>query len=335
MALIEKEYLASYDLSADFFEELGVNVIDIVPLRKVFILKTTEGNKILKKMNCDTKRIEFINWCINKLNNENIIKFKVFEDKRCYKKWHESNYVLMDVINGREVNFSNEIEYEMAVSLIADIHTEGMKILDSNIINKKEESLIDKYNNKIDSIKSIKNWVSKYVYKNEFDKAFLDNVDKFIVDIEEAINILSCSNYIADREYNKQLTICHNDLIEHNFLIDNGKMSLIDFDYVTIDLRSTDIADIIVKGIKNSYFEYTKAKKAIDVYNSKNRLDSSEYEYIYAMIKYPRDFVSIIENYYYKGKRWEYQTFINRLNNKLELDKFRLEFLDEYKKEYM
>ena len=77
MATIEKEYLTSYDLSADFFRELGVNVIDIVPLRKVFVLKTTEGNKILKKMNCDVDRINFINWCINSQDNKNIIKFKI------------------------------------------------------------------------------------------------------------------------------------------------------------------------------------------------------------------------------------------------------------------
>lgn len=335
MATLEKEYLTSYDLSADFFRKLGINVIDIVPLRKVFVLKTTKGNKILKKMNCDVDRINFINWCVNSLDNKNIIKFKVFDDKKCYKKWKGNNYVLMDVINGREANFSNEVEYEMAISLIADIHEKGEKILDLSIKNRKEDSLIDKYKKKIISLKKIKEWVSEYECKDEFDKTFLNNVDRYLINIEEAIDILKCSDYEIDMEANKKVTICHNDLIEHNFLIDNENMSLIDFDYVTIDLRSVDIADIIVKGIKNSYFEYKKAKRAIDIYDAQDSLMDNEYKYIYAMITYPKDFVSIIENYYYKRKMWEYQTYINRLNNKLELDKYRLEFLDEYKKEYL
>lgn len=46
----EKNYLCEYDLSLRFFEDLGVKVNDIVPLRKVFVIYTEEGNKILKKL---------------------------------------------------------------------------------------------------------------------------------------------------------------------------------------------------------------------------------------------------------------------------------------------
>ena len=34
----EKKYLSTYDLSLDFFDELGLEVLDVTPLRKVFIL---------------------------------------------------------------------------------------------------------------------------------------------------------------------------------------------------------------------------------------------------------------------------------------------------------
>ncbi len=45
----EKEYLCDYDLSLNFFNAAGIKVNDIIPLRKVFVLSTDEGNKILKK----------------------------------------------------------------------------------------------------------------------------------------------------------------------------------------------------------------------------------------------------------------------------------------------
>ena len=48
---IDKKILCSYDLSEAFFNKLGVEVYDIIPLRKVFILFTNKGKKILKKAN--------------------------------------------------------------------------------------------------------------------------------------------------------------------------------------------------------------------------------------------------------------------------------------------
>ena len=43
---IDKKVLCSYDLSEEFFEKLGVNVYDIIPLRKVFVLFTDKGKNI-------------------------------------------------------------------------------------------------------------------------------------------------------------------------------------------------------------------------------------------------------------------------------------------------
>lgn len=47
---VDKSILCSYDLSEDFFQELGINVYDIIPLRKVFVIFTDKGKKILKKL---------------------------------------------------------------------------------------------------------------------------------------------------------------------------------------------------------------------------------------------------------------------------------------------
>ena len=46
----EKKYLSKYDLSQEFFENLNIKVLDVIPLRKVFILKTETGKKILSKL---------------------------------------------------------------------------------------------------------------------------------------------------------------------------------------------------------------------------------------------------------------------------------------------
>ena len=42
---IDKKILCSYDLSEEFFKELGVEVYDIIPLRKVFVIFTDRVKK--------------------------------------------------------------------------------------------------------------------------------------------------------------------------------------------------------------------------------------------------------------------------------------------------
>ena len=62
---IDKILLCSYDLSEEFFNKLGVKVYDIIPLRKVFVLFTDKGKKILKITNSSLDRINFINKTLN------------------------------------------------------------------------------------------------------------------------------------------------------------------------------------------------------------------------------------------------------------------------------
>ena len=66
----EKNYLIKYDLSTDLFNEIEEEVLDVIPLRKVFILITKNGRKILKRLEYSKEKIEFVNWCTKSLNEK-------------------------------------------------------------------------------------------------------------------------------------------------------------------------------------------------------------------------------------------------------------------------
>ena len=339
----EKKYLSTYDLSMDFFDELGLEVLDITPLRKVFILHTTEGKKILKKMDLDKDRIDFINVCLKEIYKEfpYVISFRTFEDGKVYKKWKDDYYLVMDLIEGREVTFTNPIEYEMSGKLLAQMHIASQnglgKIeseLKTTVKDLMDESLVKKFSDSLEDLKYIKELVKSYKFKNEFDEKFLGVVDNYIKEIRKAEELLAFSSYSSYREKRKNVVVCHNDLAEHNFLIKDDQMYLIDFDYCSIDLRIMDLADLILKVIKNAAFDLDKAISIIDAYNTVSPLDREEYKFIYILLSYPRDFCSIVRDYYHKQKDWEEEVFINRLNNKLMNEEFRYEFLKKYKEKY-
>uniref|UniRef100_UPI002ACD54CC phosphotransferase n=1 Tax=Clostridium perfringens TaxID=1502 RepID=UPI002ACD54CC len=128
--------------------------------------------------------------------------------------------------------------------------------------------------------------------------------------IQKSMELLAMCEYnFILEDYNKRV-LCHNDLAHHNFIVDGDKIKIIDFDYCKIDTRSMDIANYSIKVIKNSCYEINKFKSIIDSYNSIEKLDKQEIKLIYAILCFPKDFVTISRDYYYKQKKWEYEVFI-------------------------
>ena len=158
----EKNYLCEYDLSLEFFNELGIKINDVTPLRKVFILSTDNGRKILKKVNYDIPRINFISDSLKyvKKDYKNIISYNVLKNKKNYLKWNNDLYVVMDILEGREASFTNPVEIRLCAENIALMHNASQGIRE--YLNNKyatdvlDVSIIDKYIYAYDDLNKIK-----------------------------------------------------------------------------------------------------------------------------------------------------------------------------------
>lgn len=333
-----KNTLCEYDLSLDFFKELGIKINDVVPLRKVFLLYTDEGNKILKKVNYDIDRINIISDSLDYIKKKynNVISFDKLKNSLNYIQWKGNLYVVMDLLQGREATFSNPIEIELCAENLAMLHnaSNGLKeYLEKKYSkNMMDISLKDKFTMSYDNLCNLKEMVSKYKYKNQFDTLFMENVDKYLDEIVNVNNKLEKSSYISLRNMEDKISICHNDLAYHNFLINDRDVNILDFDFMTIDLRVIDIADFILKSIKNVAFDINKMILEINSYEKINKLSLEEKEVLGILIEFPRDFYSIVDDYYNKRKSWDYDVFLNRLLGKLDNESFRYEFLETYNK---
>ncbi|MBE6090386.1 MAG: CotS family spore coat protein [Clostridium beijerinckii] len=329
----EKNYLCDYDLSLKFFEELGIKVNDIVPLRKVFLVYTDEGNKILKRVNYDVDRVNLISDSLDhvKKSYEHVITYKRFKDDLCYKEWNGQIYIVMDILNGREASFSNPVEIDLCAENIALMHkaSKGLReyLKDKYKKDFLDISLKDKIKEAYDDLIWMKSLVDTYKYKNEFDKLFVNNVDKYLNEIKEVQNDLEKSSYDNLRQDGDTIRLCHNDLAYHNFLTKNNEINIIDFDFMTIDLRVMDIWNFILKCIKNAAFDVDKMSTCINGYENVSILKKEEKELLYILIKFPKDFYTISRDYYHKRKNWEYEVYLSRFEGKLSNEDFRYEFL--------
>lgn len=330
---IDKKILCSYDLSEEFFDVLGVKVYDIIPLRRVFVLFTDKGKRILKTTNSEDDRINFINKALNivKEKDKYILQYCANSNGEIVTEWKGKSYVLLDMIEGREANFTNPIEVEWCTKALAKFHDASKEIINDftteEVQMNSSRNLIYEFLNDLCLIIEAERIISKFSYKNEFDSLFLQNVAKAKNDLNKSINLLMESEYKKMYSDMKNRVICHLDLAHHNFIIDEENVNIIDFDYCKIDIRTMDIYNLMVKVVKNYAYDKGIIKKIIEDYSSVSEVSKKEKQLIFAMLNYPRDFVNIVKDYYLKQKSWDDEVFVSRFKDKIETDIFRSDLL--------
>ena len=331
---VDKNILCEYDFKEEFINLLGIKINDVIPLRKVFVLFTDKGKKVLKITDSTKDRIDFIDKVLKIIESEYpmVLKYTRNTNGDIITVWKGKKYVLLDMVEGREATFTNPIEMELCTKAIAKMHIASNNIFknisEEEIKKNSGENLINKMEEEYYTLLQLEELVNKYRYKNEFDNLFLQNVDNAKKDLIKTIEELKNSRYESLINNKENRVLCHNDLAHHNFIIDGDKVNIIDFDYCSIDMRIVDIYGYAMKVIKNLAYNEEIIELIIKSYDEVNKLEKEEVEILRKLINYPKDFISIATDYYFKQKAWSEEVFLSRLKNKLEIDKFRIEFLN-------
>lgn len=330
----DRSMLCNYPLNTEFFDKYGLEVYEAHPIRSVFLLNTDKGFKILKLIDYTKEELSYINEAIDYVKDgySNIISFYKTLEGNSFEVYNDNLYSIFDVVEGRECEYSNPIDIEIASKGLAKFHKASNEFKTSLTEKIYLGQAIEKFKSRVQSLEDFKNIAISYKNKMGFDKLFLKNVDDFIKQGKLSIELLEKSPYLTlCADYNNAY-LCHHDLAHHNMLICEEEVWFIDFDYSIVDLRVHDICNFMNKTIKNYAFDMDKAKLLIDSYNSENPLKVEEIEVLKALITFPHDFYSIVSDYYTRNKSWDYSVFYDRLQKKLEFKEERIEFLENFDK---
>lgn len=331
---VDKSVLCEYEFNEKFINLLGIKINEIIPLRKVFILFTDKGKKVLKITDSSKERIDFIDKALKIIERKypRVLKYTRNINDEIITLWKDKQFVLLDMIEGREATFTNPIEVELCSKAIAKMHIASKELIEEfsleEIKNNSGKNIIKKMEDEYDTLIDLQKIVDKYKYKNEFDELFLKNVDNAKIELLKTIEEIKNSKYKNMIDNRSNIVLCHNDLAHHNFIIDADKVNIIDFDYCSIDIRVLDIYGYAMKVIKNLAYNEEIIELIIKSYNEVNKLEDEEIDILRKLINYPKDFISISIDYYFKQKMWDEEVFLSRLKNKLEIDKFRIDILN-------
>jgi CotS family spore coat protein len=339
----DKTYLGKYDLDVNLFSEFDLVVSDVIPVRKVFILNTNKGDKVLKKVSYSTSQLEFINYGIEYIKNNNfnrIIEFEKTKNNLIYVPWKDDIYCIMNLVEGRECEYSNPVDVMLTSKALGELHKASKGLIYEEgfqrLLAKNEKRnlcgrLIENFNKRLKELMFFKSIAALYENKNEFDYIFLEHEKYYEENILKSIKILEQSEYCNLCKEEEKNVLCHHDLAHHNILINKEEVYFLDFDYAVVDLRVHDICNFINKAIKNFAYDIEKCHSILNEYTKVNPLDQRELKVLYGMLSFPEDFYSISRDYYTRKKQWSEELFLNRLKKKVEYRQDREEFLEIFK----
>ena len=333
----DKPMLTEYDLNVELFDKYNIKVKDIVPFRNVFVVKTNKGDKVLKKIGYGVDELQFIYEAIKYIRNKfsRVVDFEKVESGEIYLKWENEIYCLMELIEGKECEFTNSVDVAIASRGIGEFHKASEGFNYDNVVKNNCGKTIKHFRRKFEEIEFFKSIVDMYDNKNEFDELFLKNVDSYLNQIENSIDIMEKTQYYDLCKQKDKIAFCHHDLAHQNIIINNEEAYFIDYDCSITDLKVNDLCDFINKVVRNSIYDFEKCRLIIREYLSKNTLEHSEIEVLYGLLSFPQNFYEISRDYYTRRKNWDEEIFLDKLKKRVELKQDNIEFLDEFKRFFL
>lgn len=323
------------DLENILLKNYGIVSKSMEKIKNVY--KIYDGNEffILKPVNETEDRFLFILEAFKHLNNNGFNKIPELietKDNNLYISLEDRNAYLTKFAHGRLCNYLNPLDLKIATENLASMH------LASRGFNSKYDFIsninnwfkwIPNFLNKLEQIIRFKELILSKNIKTEFEKLYLENVDKVINIATKTCNNLINSKYInIMTEHVKFREFCHHDYANHNILIDGEKVYTLDFDYCILDTHLHDLSSLILRSMKYGYWDVSKAYEIIKIYSDAIEISYDELVVMCNFLAFPQPFWQVGLQYFYEKQPWKENVFFKRLTRFLDDLDDRNEFIN-------
>ena len=312
----------------------GLDVRGIMPYKDTFMLNTDRGRKILKKLPFSPERIVFIHGAKEHLINNgftNVDRYlTTLKGEPCFT-FENSNYVVQDLIEGRESNFDNDEETKKAAAVLASLHaaSKGYKPLKGAKVQDDLGKLPMYFNKRLEDIRKLRKFAKKG--KSRFDHLFLEYVDYFIGIGENAVSELEKSNYEKlVTEARSEGVFCHHDYTHHNIISSDDRITVINFDYCCFELKVYDLANLIRRKMRKCNWDVDKVKLLISGYSSVEHLSSDDFAVMKLILQFPQKFWRVVNKYYNSRRSWSERSFVTKLQEVVDEVEGHRKFIENY-----
>ena len=319
-------------------KQYALDVFKIQKIRSVYKIHTANGCYCLKKIGNGEKRalksIDIMEYLKLKGFNNVATPFPNISGDMVIKR-KNSTYYLTNWINADEVNFNISEHIIDSVGLLAEFHNKAKGYFSKKIKIKNNFGKLPKiFNNKLSLLNSFKSYLKNKDNKNDFDNIYYNNIDYYIKQAQQALDILRNSSYSKlCEEYKKEMFLCHNSFYYQNILKSkNNEYYIIDLESCLYDLPVIDLGKFIrrIMWRKSFLWDFDMCKALISKYDSIRRINDKEYEVLLSMLIFPYKFYRLGRKKYQKNKKWKEERYNNKLNKILEFREAKEDFIEKF-----
>jgi len=314
--------------------QYNINIVNIKQesdkgKKAVWWIKTTSGDKVLKKHSCSSKTLEFILSAVEHLKSGNVNLSSIIKTKenKNYVRGIKCCYVLSEAIIGNTPNEDKPQELKMIVEALSNFHYASKNFTFPSDCKARIHLGLQKqeFQDQIQKLKGFYDTEMSNTKHSEFGQIIISSFPYFYKRMQLAISENEKSGY--DRwslEAKSTNCLCHQDFTASNLILNNSKeIFVLDIDSITIDLPTRDIRKFLNKIMKKKgQWDSKLTSQILQWYNVKNPLEHWKWQVLKEALIFPHLYVGIMSKYYEKREiSWPEARYIERLKGMIKTEK--------------
>lgn len=325
-------------LDREISEIYNLDIKNTIIYRDSYIVDTSKGRKVIKKIPFSGDRLFFVHSAKEHLVNNGFTcldSYLCTIDGRPYFNFENGCYVMVDYIEGRESDFESEKDIQSVSTTLGELHraSRGYKPPDECRVRDELGKLPEYFSKRLEDIRKMKKQAQRSM--GQFDRMLLECVDTFYEDGKNAICELEASNYGQLVEQTREEGLfCHHDYAHHNIIMVEDKVHVTNFDYCCFELRVYDVANLIRRKMRKCDWDIKKAVSILDKYCCVEPLSKDDFEVLKIILQFPQKFWRVANRYYNSRRSWSERSFIMRLKEVTEEMNYHKKFIRNFSQVY-
>ena len=327
-----KEVLANYN-----FKVSGINNENYKEKKGVWWVKTSIGDKILKKVSCSEQTLKFLLSAVDHLIKNGILIPMVNKTNAGldYVIINDVCFVITDAIKGNTPSYDSPKELAMIVKELAKFHkaSAGFRVLED--VKPKEHlgTWVEDYTKMLEDMNQFFKKEVQSGGNTPIGKMIITEFPFFLERGQKVINELNGQEYRNWVDKAKEMgCLCHQDFAAGNLILTSSGLYVIDTDSITFDIPARDIRKLFNKIMKKSGKANSElAKNIFNYYQSVNPLTSDEWQVVKSDLMLPHLFLGAMSKYYNQREAsWTTEKYMKRIKEMIAVEKAMTPIYDNF-----
>lgn len=315
----------------------GLSVLDQYDLtsehtyrgRGTLLCMTQDGLKMIKPHTGSARRLQKMNEILEHLQKTEQMQMDlVLENKEGELISTDKDgysYLVKHWWDAKECDVRQETDILRCMEKLARVH-KSLKDFTPEEAETPCSDLAEEYEKHLRQMKKIRTYIRGRKQKQTFEYCYLESVERYLSYADAAIQRLQDPGIRRELEIR---SICHGMCNQHNFLLTEQELHLVNFDHFFLGNPTADVAQFLRKIMEKHNWNTGLAVKMLDAYDDLYPISKDRWTLLGIRMSYPEKYWKIANYYYNNHKSFLPEKNLEKLQTMLRQERKWLEFLSE------